>query len=327
METPLFKLATPREAMPSFGSRSSGSFANGVTSMPLGRGSNSRSWMSRWDPLRGQARPAVPRWTRAACRCWVNWNDGHPDGPAGATRRRCRWRDRGHLRLQRDQRGGSRVRRHALGGRPRGRARAAPPTRPARREDRRGRRQAPGSASSGTLKGVKPKSLQIFSRQFATMIEAGMNVVVVARRSSRSRRATRCSRQVIGAAPRGRRGRPPALGGDGAPPEGVQPSLRRDGRGGRGRRHPRHRARPRRAADREGAEDQAAREGRDGLPDDRADLRDARPERDAAVPRPDLRRRSSPSSNGQLPTLTQYVCRCRTRSAATGSSSSRSSAG
>jgi type IV pilus assembly protein PilC len=29
----------------------------------------------------------------------------------------------------------------------------------------------------GDLKGVKPKSLQIFSRQFATMIEAGMNVV------------------------------------------------------------------------------------------------------------------------------------------------------
>src|SRR6186997_696620 len=27
------------------------------------------------------------------------------------------------------------------------------------------------------MKGVKPKSLQIFSRQFATMIEAGLNVV------------------------------------------------------------------------------------------------------------------------------------------------------
>jgi type IV pilus assembly protein PilC len=33
------------------------------------------------------------------------------------------------------------------------------------------------SASSGAFKVVKPKSLQIFSRQFATMIEAGMNVV------------------------------------------------------------------------------------------------------------------------------------------------------
>jgi type IV pilus assembly protein PilC len=33
------------------------------------------------------------------------------------------------------------------------------------------------SASRGAFKGVKPKALQIFSRQFATMIEAGMNVV------------------------------------------------------------------------------------------------------------------------------------------------------
>jgi type IV pilus assembly protein PilC len=33
------------------------------------------------------------------------------------------------------------------------------------------------SASSGLFKGVKSKSLQIFSRQFATMIEAGLNVV------------------------------------------------------------------------------------------------------------------------------------------------------
>jgi type IV pilus assembly protein PilC len=33
------------------------------------------------------------------------------------------------------------------------------------------------SASSGAFKTIKPKSLQIFSRQFATMIEAGMNVV------------------------------------------------------------------------------------------------------------------------------------------------------
>jgi type IV pilus assembly protein PilC len=34
-----------------------------------------------------------------------------------------------------------------------------------------------GTASSGAFKGVKSKSLQIFSRQFATMIEAGLNVV------------------------------------------------------------------------------------------------------------------------------------------------------
>ncbi len=33
------------------------------------------------------------------------------------------------------------------------------------------------SASKGVFKGVKPKALQVFSRQFATMIDAGMNVV------------------------------------------------------------------------------------------------------------------------------------------------------
>src|SRR5918994_4210526 len=33
------------------------------------------------------------------------------------------------------------------------------------------------SASSGVFKAVKPKALQIFSRQFATMIDAGLNVV------------------------------------------------------------------------------------------------------------------------------------------------------
>jgi type IV pilus assembly protein PilC len=36
---------------------------------------------------------------------------------------------------------------------------------------------AASSSATKVFKGVKPKSLQIFSRQFATMIEAGMNVV------------------------------------------------------------------------------------------------------------------------------------------------------
>src|SRR5262249_46516176 len=36
---------------------------------------------------------------------------------------------------------------------------------------------AESSPSTGVFKSVKPKSLQIFSRQFATMIDAGMNVV------------------------------------------------------------------------------------------------------------------------------------------------------
>ena len=100
-------------------------------------------------------------------------------------------------------------------------------------------------------------------------------------------------------AARRRRGRHAALAGDGAPPEGVQPPLRLDGRGRRGGRNPRHRARPGRVPDREGDDDQAPRQGRDDLPDDGADLRHPRPRRDAALPRPGLRehlRRSSAAS-------------------------------
>src|SRR5919108_2306807 len=35
----------------------------------------------------------------------------------------------------------------------------------------------PGAGVSGRFKRIKPKSLQVFSRQFATMIEAGISVV------------------------------------------------------------------------------------------------------------------------------------------------------
>ena len=71
--------------------------------------------------------------------------------------------------------------------------------------------------------------------------------------------------------------------------------LHRDGRGRRGRRRPRHRARPRRDPDREGAADQAPRQGRDDLPDGRAHVRDARDDGHADVPRPDLRQDLRPA--------------------------------
>ena len=96
-------------------------------------------------------------------------------------------------------------------------------------------------------------------------------------------------------APRRRRGRHAALAGDGPAPEGLRPPLRRDGRGGRGGRHPRHGPRPRRLPDREVDRDQAPRQGRDDLPDDGADLRHPRPRRDAALPRPGLRRHLRPA--------------------------------
>jgi len=47
----------------------------------------------------------------------------------------------------------------------------------AQKIDEVGASDSSSSASSGAFKAVKSKSLQIFSRQFATMIEAGLNVV------------------------------------------------------------------------------------------------------------------------------------------------------
>ena len=144
------------------------------------------------------------------------------------------------------------------------------------------------TVSASAFKGVRPKSLQVFSRQFATMIEAGMNVVsslVILEQQTTDGVLS----NVIAQLREDVEAWPAALRGDGAPPEGLQPPLCRDGRGRGGGRHPRHRARPCRAPDREGRADQAAREGRDDLPDDRLDLRHARPDRDAALPGPDLR--------------------------------------
>ena len=88
---------------------------------------------------------------------------------------------------------------------------------------------------------------------------------------------------------RRRRGRAHALRGARAPPEDLLAPLRLDGRGRRGGRNPRRRARPRRLPDREGDADQAPREGRDDVPADGPGVRDARPDRHAPLPRPDLR--------------------------------------
>ena len=57
-------------------------------------------------------------------------------------------------------------------------------------------RPASGDGGKAKFKKVKPKSLQIFSRQLATMIEAGVSVVRRSRRS-RSRPTTSTSREVI----------------------------------------------------------------------------------------------------------------------------------
>ena len=127
--------------------------------------------------------------------------------------------------------------------RPRGGARAAAPARPAAAEARRAPASGEG-ARRAVLKKVKPKSLQIFSRQFATMIEAGVSVVS-ALATLEEQTDDKYLAKVIGEvradveagmilSQRVRRA-----------PEGLQPALRRDGRGGRVVRHARPRARPR----------------------------------------------------------------------------------
>ena len=161
---------------------------------------------------------------------------------------------------------------------------------------------AEGEESARTaFKKVKPKSLQIFSRQFATMIEAGLNVV-----SALVILEQQTDDKYLGA---------------------VIPELRADVEGGMllsqaMARHPKIFDRLFVAMVEAGeaagildtvldrvafqiekeTADQAPRQGRDDLPDDGADLRDPRPDRDAALPRPDLRRASSPSSAAS--------CRC-----------------
>src|SRR6266508_3309287 len=115
--------------------------------------------------------------------------------------------------------------------------------------------ELPASGEDGVrsvFKAVKPKSLQIFSRQFATMIEAGLNVVgalVILEEQTDDKYLAEVVAELR------------------ADVEGGQPPVRVDGRGRRGGRNSRHRARPRRLPDREGNADQAPRQGRDDLPD------------------------------------------------------------
>ncbi len=90
------------------------------------------------------------------------------------------------------------------------------------------------SSSAGfamAVKKVKPKSLQVFSRQFATMIEAGLNVVtalVILEEQTEDKKLA----SVVSRAPRRRRRRTPALGGDVTPSAHLLSTLHLDGRGG-----------------------------------------------------------------------------------------------
>ncbi len=82
-----------------------------------------------------------------------------------------------------------------------------------------------------TFKRVKPKSLQIFARQLATMIEAGVSIVA-ALVTLEEQTDDKYLREIVARGSLGRRGRNGALARPCASPEGLQPALRRDGRGG-----------------------------------------------------------------------------------------------
>ncbi len=228
----------------------------------------------------------------------------------------------GGIHLRRDQRAG----RSHLGNRERSRrrlgARAAAVARApaACAVEKRCRRR--GGHADACSRRVKPKSLQVFARQLATMIEAG----VQRRRGARHARGADRRQVPERGRRRGARRRrvgPHPLQGARAPPEGVQPPLRLDGGSRRVVGNPRHRARPRRDPDREGHEAAAPRQGRDGLPDGRHLVRDARPDLHAHVHRAGVPERVRAARTAS--------CRCRRRSsstsrtccAATGSSSSR----
>ena len=122
------------------------------------------------------------------------------------------------------------------------------------------------------------------------------------------------------------RGRRHPLEGARAAPEGLQPAVRRHGRGRGVVGNARHRARPRRRADREGDADQATRQGSHGLPGGRDHVRVPRAHVHAPLHRPGLRERLRPAARRAAEAHPDRDARCRTRCATGGSSSSPRSA-
>ncbi len=98
---------------------------------------------------------------------------------------------------------------------------------------------------------VKAGDLAVFSRQLSTMISSGMSILR-ALYVLEEQTESKFLKDTIVAGAQGRRGRPLAERRDGAPPEGLQPAVRRDDAGGGDRRCARGRAAARRRPAREG---------------------------------------------------------------------------
>ena len=193
----------------------------------------------------------------------------------------------GCIRIRRNQRPGAReLRRHPRAGREhcaRATADARAPAALAGRAQRRRRARAHQRVQEGEAEGaaglrapVRDDDRGRRQRRPGARDARGADRRQVPRRGDRRR-------------PLRRRGRRHPLEGAGAASEGVQPPLRRDGRGRRVVGNARHRARPRGGADREGDADQAARQGSDGLSHRRHLVRIPRAHVHAPVHHPRLR--------------------------------------
>ena len=192
----------------------------------------------------------------------------------------------------------------------------------------RARSPRPGSGSqrtSGMFKKVDAKSLQIFSRQFATLIESGVSVVA-SLSILQDQTDDKNLAAVIGAVRADVESGMILSKAMSQHPGGLQPALRLDGRGGEASGTLDQRPRPGRGSRSRRDADQASRQGSDDLPDRRHDLRLPRAGRDAALPRPGVREdllpapRPTPDADPDRRRLLELRC------ATTGSSSSRCSA-
>ena len=166
-------------------------------------------------------------------------------------------------------------------------------------------------------KRVKAGDLTVMSRQLATMISSGMTLLrafYVLEEQVENQHAPRDDQH----GPRGHRGRPLVLGRARAPPEGLQPAVRRDDPLRRGRRRARGVARAHLRPAREGRLAAPPGQVGDGLPDRRLQLRADRPDRHDRVHRPGVRRACSRTSAAS--------CR-RSRSSRSGSRTSSPASG
>ena len=129
----------------------------------------------------------------------------------------------------------------------------------------RGQARVQGDRDRRSSSRIKPRDLTVMTRQLATMVNSGMTILralYVLEAQTENKQLSDDDRRR----PQGRRGRPAAVRRAGAPPQGLQPALRRDDPRRRDRRRARRVADPRRRPARDGRLAAPPGQGRDGLP-------------------------------------------------------------